>query len=88
MRLIIPLVVILLGMLAGAAVCSLFKETARAFHFSLVAGALGAFAGLIVRDAMDISAGGPAGGAFMAAILGAVIFSVLTNLYFKFTDAS
>lgn len=88
MRLIIPVVIIVLGMLAGAAVCSLFKQNASAFRFSLAAGALGAFAGLIIRDTMDISGGSPAGGAFIAAILGAVIFSVLTNIYFKLRNPS
>lgn len=84
MRLIIPVVIIILGMLVGAAVCSLFRQADRCFRASIVAGALGAFTGLITRDALDISAGGPALGAFISAVLGAVLLSVLANAYFKF----
>lgn len=82
MRLIIPLFIILLGMLSGALVCKLFKETATGFRLSVIAGGFGAFVGLIVRDTLDISTGGDLGGALLAAILGAVVFSALTNIFF------
>lgn len=82
MKLIIPAFIILLGMLAGAAVCSLFKETATGFRLSVLAGGLGAFAGLLVRDFMDIDYGGIFFGALLAAILGAVLFAAITNLLF------
>ncbi|MFK8080550.1 MAG: hypothetical protein AB8B97_09720 [Granulosicoccus sp.] len=82
MKLIIPAFIILLGMVTGAAVCSLFKETATGFKLSVLAGGAGAFAGLLVRDAMDISYGGALFGALMAAIIGAVVFAALTNLLF------
>jgi len=82
MKLIIPAVIILLGMLTGAAVCSLFKETATGFRLSVLAGGLGAFVGLLVRDFMDISYGGVFFGALLAAITGAVLFAAITNILF------
>jgi len=82
MRLIIPLIIIILGMLTGALVCRLFNETATGFKLSVIAGGFGAFVGLIVRDAMDIAIGGPLGGAVLAAIAGAVVFSAVTNRLF------
>lgn len=83
MRLIIPVVIILLGGLIGAFVCRLFKQSERGLKLSLATGAAGAFIGLVIRDAMDISAGGPAGGAFIAAIIGAALLSALANVYLK-----
>ena len=87
MRLIIPVVIIILGMLAGALVCALFQQTEQILRPSLAAGAIGSFTGLILRDALDISAGGPALGAFVAAVLGAVVLSALINAYYKFRSA-
>ena len=82
MKLIIPAFIILLGMLAGAAVCTLFKETAIGFKLSVLAGGAGAFVGLLARDFMDITYGGPLFGALLAAITGAVLFAATTNLLF------
>ena len=82
MRLLIPIMIIVLGMLTGAMVCRLFKETATGFKLSVAAGGVGAFAGLMIRDALDITAGGLLGGAVMAAIVGAIILSALTNMLF------
>ncbi len=82
MRLIIPAVIVVLGMLTGVLICQFFKETAIGFKLSVLAGGLGAFAGLLVRDAMDIDFGGDLGGAVLAAILGAAVFSAVTNVLF------
>lgn len=82
MRLIIPLFIILLGMLTGAVVCLFFKETATGFKLSVLAGGLGAFAGLLIRDVLDITAGGPLGGALLAAIIGATLFAAVVNAVF------
>lgn len=87
MKLLIPAVIILLGMLTGVLVCQLFKETAIGFKLSVMAGGLGAFVGLLMRDVLDITAGGPLGGALMAAIGGAIVLSALTNLLFGRTGA-
>ncbi|NND91185.1 MAG: hypothetical protein HKN42_10000 [Granulosicoccus sp.] len=82
MRLLIPLFIIILGMLTGAAVCALFKETATGFRLSVLAGGFGAFVGLLIRDALDITAGGVLGGAILAAILGAMLFAAVVNAVF------
>ena len=82
MKLIIPAFIILLGMIAGAAVCTLFKETATGFKLSVLAGGFGAFVGLFARDSLDITYGGPLFGALLAAIIGAVLFAAVTNLLF------
>lgn len=82
MRLLIPLFIIVLGMLTGAIVCLFFKETAIGLKLSILAGGLGAFAGLLVRDALDITTGGPLGGAILAAIIGASICAALVNALF------
>lgn len=86
MRLIIPVVIILLGSLTGALVCRLFNQIARGLKLSLATGAAGAFVGLVIRDAMDITAGGPAGGALIAAVAGAALLSTLANVYLKMSD--
>lgn len=83
MRLIIPLIIIVLGMLTGAIVYWLFKKTATGLKLSLAAGGFGAFAGLIVRDAMDVTTGSSQGDALLAIIVGAVIFSVVANVLIR-----
>ncbi|MFK7992554.1 MAG: hypothetical protein AB8B87_00350 [Granulosicoccus sp.] len=80
MKLIIPVFIILLGMLAGAVVYKLFKETAKGFRLSVLAGGLGAFVGLLARDFLDITFGDVFFGALLAAIIGAVVFAALTNI--------
>ena len=80
MKLLIPVFIIALGMLAGAAVCSVFKETPVGFGLSVLAGGLGAFVGLVTRDFMDITFGGPLFGALLAAIVGAVVLAATANL--------
>ncbi len=82
MKLIIPVFIILLGMLTGAFVCAFFKEKATELKWSLVAGGVGAFAGLLIRDSMDISLGGNLFGALFAAILGALAAALMANLLF------
>lgn len=80
MKLIIPAFIIFLGMLTGAGVCAFFKETATGFKISVLAGGIGAFVGLFIRDSMDISFGGNFFGALLAAIVGASILAALANL--------
>lgn len=82
MKLMFPVIIILLGLLAGAVVCTLFKETATGRMLSVLAGGLGAFAGLIVRDVLDFAYINPLLDTFLAAIVGAVIFATITNLVF------
>ena len=82
MKLLIPVFIIALGMLSGAATCSLFKETRVGFGLSVLAGGLGAFVGLVTRDFLDMTFGGPFFGALLAAIVGAVVLAAAANLLF------
>ncbi|MGQ7843197.1 hypothetical protein ACUNV4_01885 [Granulosicoccus sp. 3-233] len=82
MRLLIPLFIIVLGMFTGVIVCLFFKETAIGFKLSVLAGGLGAFAGLMIRDILDITIAGDLGGALMAAILGAALSAAVVNALF------
>lgn len=82
MRLLIPLFIIALGMLTGVVVCLFFKETSIGFKLSVLAGGLGGFAGLMIRDILDITTGGDLGGAMMAAVLGAALSAAVVNALF------
>lgn len=82
MRFLIPLFIIVLGMLTGVVVCLFFKETAIGFKLSVLAGGLGAFAGLMIRDMLDITAGGDLGGALGAAVIGAALSAAVVNALF------
>jgi len=86
MRMLIPFMIIVLGMLSGAFICHLFKNTATSFKAGLIAGGIGAFAGLMVRDVLDIVAGGAVFGSLVAAVGGAVLFSIITNLIYTKMD--
>lgn len=82
MRMLIPIMIIVLGMLSGALICRLFKSTETGVGIGMLAGGVGAFVGLMIRDVLDISAGGDIGGSLVAAILGAVALSIMTNLVY------
>ena len=84
MRLLIPLLIILMGVLSGYLVSKLFNQSDRTLKPSLIAGGIGAFAGLLVRDALDITGDGLLRGAVMSAILGAVAFAIAVNLFDRF----
>lgn len=80
MRLIIPIFIIVLGALTGAVVGWLFQKTATGLKLSVAAGGIGAFVGLLVRGALDVTTGSSQGDALLAILLGAVVFSVLSNI--------
>lgn len=82
MRFLIPLIIIFLGMGTGVVVCRFFQETAIGFKLSVLAGGLGAFAGLMIRDWLDITAGGDLGGSLVAALLGAALSAAVVNALF------
>ena len=85
MKLIIPVFIVAMGMLVGAAIFSLFKKSIIGFKLSVLAGGLGAFVGLLVRDFMDITYGGTFWGALLAAIIGAVVLSAIANVMVRQT---
>lgn len=82
MRLLLPLFIILLGMFTGNLVRRFFNKKPAGYILSMTAGGVGAFAGLLVRDALDVTVGGDVVGFLSAAILGAVIVSAAVNLCF------
>lgn len=82
MRFLIPLFIIVLGMFTGVVVCRFFKETAIGFKLSVLAGGLGAFAGLMIRDMLDITTAGDLGGALIAAVIGAAASAAIVNALF------
>lgn len=84
MRLLIPLLIILLGVVCGYLVCKAFNQTEAMLKPSVIAGGIGAFAGLLLRDALDDTSGGLLSGAVIAAILGAVAVSGIVNLFARF----
>jgi len=79
MRLILPLLFALIGIIAGAIATALFKRSSLSFIINAVIGVLGSFAGLLIRDFFDIQTGGKAGGAILAAMLGALLATLLIN---------
>lgn len=86
MRLLIPIFIVLLGMGSGALICLLFKNTADGLKISAIAGGLGAFVGLMLRDVLDDVSGGLIGGALLAAIVGAVAVSAVANIAMRIAN--
>jgi uncharacterized membrane protein YeaQ/YmgE (transglycosylase-associated protein family) len=81
MRLLLPIMITVLGMIIGTIVCGLFKQQPPRYLISGAAGALGAFSAIVVRDVLDIGTDSARGGFLLAVLLGAVVFSVAANLY-------
>lgn len=86
MKLMFPVIIILLGMLSGAAVCTLFRETATGRLLSILAGGVGAIVGMIVRDVTDFAYASPLLDTLFAAIVGAVILAAIVNRAFGRTE--
>ncbi len=84
MRLLIPMLIILLGVACGLAVSKLFPQSEHNLKASLVAGGVGAFVGLMLRDILDDTSGGLLGGALLFAILGATTLSLIVNVAVRY----
>ncbi|MEE9322196.1 MAG: hypothetical protein V3U76_17290 [Granulosicoccus sp.] len=80
MRLIAPLLFILIGIVTSAVVGALFSGRGARFQMAAIAGAIGALAGLWLRDAFDMNFGGPLPGAMLAALAGSLVTSVAIHL--------
>lgn len=80
MRLLAPLMFALIGLLVAALFSRLFPGRSPGFRINAVLGVAGAFAGLWVRDLLDIMDGGPLLGALLAALAGAVVFTGAVNI--------
>ena len=80
MRLIAPLLFCMIGAVAGAALALLFGRRGTGARGGALAGLVGGFAGLLLRDALDAELGGPMTGSLVAVAAGAATLSLLANL--------
>lgn len=83
MRLIGPWLFVFVGLLIGLVTTRAFGSNPLRFVPNAVMGVLGSFFGLFVRDILDITWGGKLGGAFVAAVVGAVVLTVIGNLAYN-----
>lgn len=83
MRLIGPWLFVFVGLVVGLATTRLFGSNPLRFFPNAVLGVVGSFFGLFVRDVLDIAWGGNLGGAFVAAVIGAVALTVIGNLAYN-----
>ncbi len=82
LRLIIPLVFGLFGALIGVVICRLFVRSWLAYPAAAIIGALSAFAGLILRDALDATlvSSSPLIDSLFAALAMSLVVSVVANI--------
>lgn len=82
MRLIVPLFLALLGAGIGILVCRLFVRSWLAYPAAAIIGAVSAFAGMIIRDALDLTlvSSDTLFDMLAAAILMSLIVSVAANI--------
>jgi len=82
MRLIMPLILALIGAGIGVLVCRLFVRSWLAYPAAAVIGAVSAFAGLIVRDAFDVTifTSNTLLDSLLAALLMSLVVSVIANI--------
>ena len=82
MRIIMPLILALIGAGIGLLVCKLFVRSWLAYPVAAVIGAISAFAGLIIRDALDatIFSSNTLIDTLMAALLMSFLVSIIANV--------
>ncbi len=80
MRMIFPAVLAILGGLCGLLINKLISSSTLAPQASAIAGVIGAFAGLLIRDYADIHLGNDLIATLIAALLGASLLSLIANL--------
>jgi len=85
MRMLGPYIFILTGVIIGIATTFLFRNPLRVAP-NVIAGVLGSFFGLWIRDIMDWHLGGNLSGALIAAGVGAAITTVALNLLLNQQD--
>ncbi len=83
MRLIGPWLFVLVGLAIGLATTRAFGSNPLRFLPNAVMGVVGSFFGLFVRDVFDVTWGGKLGGAFVAAVVGALVLTVIGNLAYN-----
>lgn len=83
MSLVGPYLFIFVGVIVGLLTTRLFSKNPLRYLPNVVAGVVGSFAGLLIRDVMDITFGGKLSGALLAAFLGALVLTVAVNLIYE-----
>ena len=80
MRMIFPAMLVILGGLCGLVINKLISGSALPPLASALAGVVGAFVGLLIRDFADINLGNDLTATIVAALLGATMLSLIANL--------
>ena len=83
MRLVGPYLFIFIGVFIGIATTPLFSGNPLRYLPNIVAGVIGSFFGLFLRDIFDITMGGKLTGALLAAALGALLLTVVVNVVYE-----
>lgn len=87
MRLIIPFIIVLLGAIIGLIVNTILNGredvTDVPPYLSMIAGVVGAFIGMFVRDAFGITMIGNLSDTGMASVAGAAVFAAIAHLILR-----
>lgn len=86
MRLLIALFILLLGIGSGALMSLLFRNFPKGLQASAIAGGVGAFAGLMMRDLINDFSGGLISGGFLSAIVSALLLSLIANAVMRIVN--
>lgn len=85
MKLLVPYVFVFIGVIIGIVTTKAFDNPLRLAP-NILAGVVGSFAGLWIRDVFDVTLGGNLIGALLAVTLGAIITTVALNLLLDHKD--
>lgn len=80
MRMIFPAMLVILGGLCGLVISKLVSSSTLPSPVSALAGVIGAFAGLLIRDIGDINLGNDLFATVVSALFGATVLSLIANL--------
>ena len=83
MRLIAPLLFCMIGAGAGAMVSLLFGDRGTGARGGALAGLIGGFGGLLIRDVLDLDRFDVFAAALTATLIGGAITSLAINLIFS-----
>ena len=83
MRLIGPYLFIFIGVFIGIATTQLFSGNPLRYLPNVVAGVIGSFFGLFLRDIFDVTMGGKLTGALLAAAMGALLLTLIVNIGYE-----
>jgi len=87
MKLIIPLIILVIGAVVGLVVNTLLNgredATDVAPYSSMIAGGVGAFAGMFTRDAMNFNMLGNLADTGIASVVGAAVFATVAHIILR-----